>query len=185
MKTSLRDAMLNQRLALTQDEVHMFSVSLLEQLIHNARIHNARTIGLFHPIKNEPNLLGMTHLFPDKQFYLPKVHDGRMDYVVYHEAHSQMLSPLEKSPLNILEPIGHTYYELPLDVILIPALAIDMNFHRLGFGKGFFDAYLARLRPKHVLAVIYPFQYVNTLPHEAHDERVDDVVIASLTTVNQ
>jgi 5-formyltetrahydrofolate cyclo-ligase len=185
MKSTLREMMLAQRLALTPDDVHAFSASLLQQLMHDSRITHARTIGLFHPIKHEPNLLGITHLFPNKQVYLPKVHDGVMDYVLYHEAYGQICSPLERSDLNIMEPAGQSYFKEPLDVILIPALAIDHQRHRLGFGKGFFDAYLARLRPKHVLAVIYPFQYVKTLPHEAHDERVDDVLIANLTTVNQ
>ncbi len=185
MKTPLRASLLSQRLSLSDDDVHHYSMSLIHQLIHDPRILNAQSIGLFHPIKNEPNLLSMIDTFPTKQFYLPKVHDATMDYVLYRDAHTHDVAPLEKSELNIMEPIGTTYRQHPLDVLLIPALAIDTHFNRLGFGKGFFDAYLKRCRPTVVIAVIYPFQYVNALPHEAHDQRVDDVVVASLTTARQ
>jgi 5-formyltetrahydrofolate cyclo-ligase len=159
----------------------VLSVSLIEQLMQDTRILSANTIGLFHPIKKEPNLLPLMSIFPTKQFYLPKVHGQSMDYVLYRDSYAETSTPLQLSELNIHEPIGTTYLQHPLDVVLIPALAIDANLHRLGFGKGFFDAFLSRLRPKHVIAVIYPFQYVNALPYEDHDQRVDDVLIASST----
>lgn len=180
MKASLRDHMLTQRLALSQQERDAYALSLIEQVAHHPAFLHAKTVGLYHPIKHEPNLLPLMQRAPHHMFYLPKVFGSTMDFVAFDAN-----TPLEKSALGIMEPILNTVYHTPLDLLIIPALAIDHQRHRLGYGKGFFDAYLTRLRPKHILAVIYPFQYVKALPVEGHDQQVDDVLIANLTSTHQ
>jgi 5-formyltetrahydrofolate cyclo-ligase len=87
--------------------------------------------------------------------------------------------PLLKSDLNILEPKHSPTFHKNLDLLIVPGLAFTRSGYRLGFGKGFFDAYLQHNRPRHVIGVLYPFQLVTTMPLDAHDQIVDSLLIAN------
>jgi len=60
-------------------------------------------------------------------------------------------------------------------VWLVPGLAFDRNGNRLGRGKGYFDALLARA-PGVKIALTHDFQLLNEVPTEAHDVRMDFIV---------
>lgn len=64
-----------------------------------------------------------------------------------------------------------------LDFALVPALAVDRDGFRLGYGAGYFDKLLAGrgARPYCVTALPAAF-VVESLPHEAHDVPVDLVI---------
>lgn len=56
----------------------------------------------------------------------------------------------EQSAWGIWEPIPSTCLELHAkdwDVVLVPLLAIDLHGHRVGYGKGFYDRFLAEVKP--------------------------------------
>jgi 5-formyltetrahydrofolate cyclo-ligase len=65
------------------------------------------------------------------------------------------------------------------DVLVVPLLAFDRAGYRLGYGGGFYDRTLARLREiKPVVAVgmAYAAQEVPLVPHDANDQRLDFVM---------
>lgn len=62
------------------------------------------------------------------------------------------------------------------DIVLVPLLAFDRDGYRLGYGGGFYDRTLARLRAiKSILAigVAYDEQRVDAVPRDRYDEPVD------------
>lgn len=64
-----------------------------------------------------------------------------------------------------------------LDVVIAPGVAFDRSGRRLGYGAGFYDRLLTRLRPgTPVVAVAFATQVVDALPEEPHDLRVAAVV---------
>lgn len=64
-----------------------------------------------------------------------------------------------------------------VDLMLIPACAVDLAGHRLGWGRGFFDRALASLaRRPPVFAVVFEADVVDTVPVEPHDEPVTGAV---------
>ncbi|MBA2127054.1 5-formyltetrahydrofolate cyclo-ligase [Hyphomicrobium methylovorum] len=68
------------------------------------------------------------------------------------------------------------------DVVLVPLLAFDARGYRLGYGGGFYDRTLARLRKiKPVIAVglAYDELRVDAVPVESYDERLDWVLTPS------
>jgi 5-formyltetrahydrofolate cyclo-ligase len=71
-----------------------------------------------------------------------------------------------------------------VDLLIVPAAAVDGEGVRLGWGKGFYDRTLAGLthRPP-VYAVIYDSEVVDLVPREAHDQPVDGVVTPTRTVV--
>lgn len=62
------------------------------------------------------------------------------------------------------------------ELLLIPALAVDRMGNRLGRGKGYFDRELSVLLGSKVYAVCFEDEFLETLPSEAHDQRVSGVV---------
>jgi 5-formyltetrahydrofolate cyclo-ligase len=68
------------------------------------------------------------------------------------------------------------------DVVLVPLLAFDSRGYRLGYGGGFYDRTLQRLRKlKPIIAVglAYDEQKVDAVPAESYDERLDWVLTPS------
>jgi 5-formyltetrahydrofolate cyclo-ligase len=66
--------------------------------------------------------------------------------------------------------------EVEPDVLLVPMLAFDRKGYRLGYGGGFYDRTLAKLRSfKKVTAigVAYAGQEIDAVPHDTHDQPLD------------
>lgn len=78
--------------------------------------------------------------------------------------------PLPDKP--VLEP----------DVVLVPLLAFDAAGYRLGYGGGFYDRTLHRLRaikPAVAVGIAYDELKVDAVPHQSYDERLDWVLTPS------
>lgn len=68
------------------------------------------------------------------------------------------------------------------DIVLVPLLAFDNHGFRLGYGGGFYDRSLARLRamkPIIAVGIGYDEQRVDAVPHADYDERLDWVLTPS------
>lgn len=67
-----------------------------------------------------------------------------------------------------------------VDVLVVPAVAVDLRGMRLGRGGGSYDRALAALaalaKPAPVVALVHDEEIVETVPSEAHDRGVDVVV---------
>ena len=69
-----------------------------------------------------------------------------------------------------------------IDVVLAPGVAFDTSGRRIGYGGGFYDRLIPRLRPgTPVIAAAYALQVVPEVPETSHDVRVDAVVTESGT----
>jgi 5-formyltetrahydrofolate cyclo-ligase len=56
---------------------------------------------------------------------------------------------IKKNTWNIPEPInGIPIVTKQIDVVFVPLLAFDDSGHRVGYGKGFYDKFLANCKPE-------------------------------------
>ena len=84
-------------------------------------------------------------------------------------------------PLVIREPLPEAPVLDP-DVVLGPLLAFDTRGYRLGYGGGFYDRTLARLRalkPIASIGIAFDEQKVDAVPHVDYDERLDWILTPS------
>ena len=82
---------------------------------------------------------------------------------------------MEPGPLRTLHPAAGSQEMIP-NLLIIPMLAFDADGYRLGWGGGFYDRTLAKLRAeKEVIAVGAAFaaQQVDKVPRDQHDARLD------------
>ncbi|HET6390068.1 5-formyltetrahydrofolate cyclo-ligase [Hyphomicrobium sp.] len=82
---------------------------------------------------------------------------------------------------GIAEPLDDKP-EVEPDVVLVPLLAFDARGYRLGYGGGFYDRTLRRLRklkPVVAVGIAYDEQRVDAVPAESYDEKLDWVLTPS------
>lgn len=68
------------------------------------------------------------------------------------------------------------------DIVLVPLLAFDARGYRLGYGGGFYDRTLARLKrakPTVAVGLAYDEQMIEAMPHNEYDQRLDWVLTPS------
>jgi 5-formyltetrahydrofolate cyclo-ligase len=83
--------------------------------------------------------------------------------------------PMEPGAWNIPVPRGAAAEVAP-DVLLVPMLAFDSGGYRLGYGGGFYDRTLERLRrdkPVIAVGIAYAGQEVHQVPRGPHDQPLD------------
>ena len=88
---------------------------------------------------------------------------------------------MEAAAWGIAEPTADKP-EVDPEIVLVPLLAFDARGYRLGYGGGFYDRTLARLRAKQPVVAIglaYDEQKVDEVPVEAYDQRLDWVLTPS------
>ncbi len=84
---------------------------------------------------------------------------------------------LEERGLGFCEPARSAPDAAPLDLIVVPAIAVDPSGHRIGYGAGYYDRTLPRYCPPAVsIAVAYDWQLVAEVPTTEGDVPVDWVV---------
>lgn len=88
---------------------------------------------------------------------------------------------MEAAAWGIAEPMADKP-EVEPDVVLVPLLAFDANGFRLGYGGGFYDRTLAKLRAKKKVVAVglaYDELKVDAVPIESYDQRLDWVLTPS------
>jgi 5-formyltetrahydrofolate cyclo-ligase len=86
--------------------------------------------------------------------------------------------PTIKGSMNIDRPDDTAPIVEP-DVLIVPMLAFDRSGFRLGYGGGYYDRTLEKLRAKKTIIAIgaaYAAQEVAAVPHDGHDQPLDYIV---------
>ncbi|MFC8304588.1 5-formyltetrahydrofolate cyclo-ligase [Specibacter sp. NPDC057265] len=103
--------------------------------------------------------------------------DGHLDWVYSRGG------PEQPGLFGISEMVGEVVPASvfrKVNLLLVPAAAVDHSGMRMGWGRGYFDRALASLEdPPPVFAVVYDDEVRTTVPSESHDRPVDGVVTPS------
>ena len=84
--------------------------------------------------------------------------------------------PLYVNNFGILEP-KNSKTEIVPDLILVPLVAFDNQLNRIGYGKGYYDRSLEKIKKINKntisLGIAYSFQRSNNIPVKKHDFKLD------------
>ena len=163
-KSDLRLRFKSQRKTLDIDKI---SVELCRKIRELEVYKCAKNVMIFYPLKYEINLLDL--ICDDKNFYLPKVSGDKILVCPYCE-------DLKKSCFGVLEPCSAPVDADILDLVFVPALAVDGENYRLGYGGGFYDRFLSENPKLYSVVPIAKEFCVADLPHENFDVRVNRIV---------
>jgi 5-formyltetrahydrofolate cyclo-ligase len=87
-------------------------------------------------------------------------------------------APLDRGQWGIREPKPEAPEVAP-DIMLVPLLAFDRRGHRIGFGAGYYDMTIHRIRalkPVIAIGIAFAAQEVPQVPVTPRDERLDLVL---------
>lgn len=158
---------LPERLKIQYD--HQIIASLAKLII------KAQKIAIFHPKIHEINLLNLINNHLNKKFLLPRIKHNILNF--HHVNSGDELDYHLK--YKLYEPKIDHLKMIP-DIIICPILSFDKNKHRLGYGGGYYDRTLAKLKDQQhkltIIGVAYNLQEDELLPNLAHDIPLDFIV---------
>ncbi len=106
--------------------------------------------------------------------------DGLLDWIV-----ASPDGDITEGMFGLPEPVGEVLGPIAVndvDLMVIPAAAIDRRGMRLGWGRGFFDKTIGSMeRCPPVYAVVYDSEVLDEVPSDRHDQPVTGVVTPTQT----
>ena len=144
--------------------------------------HNIKTASLYYPINNEIAPFEFTKYFEERKIVMSMpVVDIKKKSMLFRKWSPK--DELTIGPLGNLEPTHEKEIIFP-QIMIVPMLMFDREFFRLGYGGGYYDKTIIKLK-KHfqkqnfffiTVGLAYSAQEINKLPREKHDMNLDYIV---------
>ena len=174
-KQELRAHIRQLKRAMTEEQIQQASERLGVLFAASEAYQQAKTIYGYLPYNQEVRTTAMLQKALDdgKRVAVPKCYGEEMRFIYLED-----LSQVEKGYCGIPEPIadGPVAHD-PTALVLMPGMAFDPQGHRIGYGGGFYDKFLAK-ESHPTLALCYDFQVFESLETEEFDIPVDCVLWA-------
>jgi 5-formyltetrahydrofolate cyclo-ligase len=148
-----------------------------EEGLRLARLWRPRIVSAFHPLRDEPDTLLLLTALAEEGFStaLPVI-VGRGSPLIFRRWRPG--EPTREASMSVREPLEEAPVVDP-DLLFVPLACFDRRGHRIGYGAGFYDLTLARLRamkPVRAAGVAYGVCEIAAVPYESHDQTLDAVV---------
>jgi len=168
------------RQALSKAEIRRRSAMIAERVLALDVFRSAGVVMLYLPVRNEVDMtLAVKHCLNDgKTLVLPRM-DYDADRIVAHRV-EDLVGQLVLARMDLMEPDpARTAVVAPeaVDLVVVPGLAFDRCGNRIGWGRGYYDAFLASAGARATrVGVAYGFQVVEAIEHDGHDVPMDCIV---------
>lgn len=117
--------------------------------------------------------------YTKKSLFLPRVNGDDLEVLPY------VPNEIKSGAFKIDEPTGCDIVDIAtIDLIVVPAVALDRKCNRVGRGKGFYDR-LLRYAHAPKIGVCYGFQLFDEVDVEPHDIPLDVVISPSQVIINK
>ena len=173
-KKALRREIGAKKRAMSVAEIEQASLRLSDSFFATELYKNANSIYAYLSYNQEvrTETIILRALADGKRVAVPKVYGEEMRFLWIDG-----LDKIAPGAYNIPEPIADEPVADDLTaLVLMPGLAFDPEGHRLGYGGGFYDRYLAEQPDHPLVALCYGFQMFDHLETEAHDIPVNLVI---------
>jgi 5-formyltetrahydrofolate cyclo-ligase len=180
VKAELRKRMRGLRNSTPESAILARSAKIIERLEATDAVKAAKSIALFWPItsRHEVDLRAFDESIRKRaKVAYPTIDaEHRMTFRFVDDP-----SAMTDAGMGFLQPAESAPLAEALDVIIVPALAVDPRGHRLGYGAGYYDRALAAMPAATSIAVAFDFQLLAEIPITATDVAVKWIVTDSRT----
>ncbi|MDC0469187.1 5-formyltetrahydrofolate cyclo-ligase [Candidatus Pelagibacter sp.] len=172
-KSAIRKKLISLRKKKYKSNIELNPNKLIE-LIDKQKL-NSKIIGCYYPFNYELDILNILEALVNKKYILslPKIlKNNEMNFFKW-----SIYDPLEINTYGIPEPISDK--KIDPNILLIPLVGFDNKLNRLGYGGGYYDRYLSKVKLyKTVLkiGVGFSFQKVKNLPINKYDQKLDYII---------
>ena len=177
-KIELRKAMRQMRNQLDYDKVQLNSKRIFDQILNHSIYMQSQCVFSYASFRNEVDTTDFHKriLSDGKTLALPKVlTKERMEFFKITD-----LNQLIKSSLGIFEPDETCEIVSPSNIhslMILPGLAYDPYFNRLGYGGGYYDRYLEKYSKNIICCGVgFQCQMIEKVPTMPYDQLMDYIV---------
>lgn len=173
-KKEIRKFIKNMKILMSDEEVIKKSLQIQNLLMEQEEFKKADSIYIYINYNQEVITTDIIEkcLNDGKNVYVPKIHD---DNIKFHQIYS-ITTDLAPGAYGILEPTTHLPDDRRDGLLIMPGLAFDREFHRIGYGGGFYDKYLTLPNSHIKLALAYDFQVFDSITTDEYDKKVDMII---------
>ncbi|MDQ3037507.1 MAG: 5-formyltetrahydrofolate cyclo-ligase, partial [Myxococcota bacterium] len=176
VKAELRQRMRTVRRAIPAEARSERSARIWERVLARPEWERARTVMLFISMRTEVDTATAASAAraAGKRVVAPRMNE---DVLEVREWRAEDV-PVESGAMRVPEPPEHAPRVDPgeVDLVIVPALALDERGARIGYGAGFYDRLLPSLSRATRIGVVFDFQLVGEVPETEGDARVQVVV---------
>jgi len=147
---------------------HLFNI------LKKAKISN-KVVGGYYPFNYEIDVIKILEELEKKKYQisLPKIKkNSQMNFFCW-----SIKDPLSINKFGIPEPTSDKMV-IP-SILLVPLVAFDKNLNRIGYGEGFYDRYIKKIKKNKKIITIglaYSFQEIREVPTNQYDMNLDFIV---------
>jgi 5-formyltetrahydrofolate cyclo-ligase len=176
-KRALRAELRERRQNLTSTERQAATAGITRNLVDLTTDLSARSVACYLSTTIEPDTRPFVNwaVAQGLRVLLPVSRDdGLLDWTTGDgETETEGLFGMPEAVGELLGPIAIN----DVDLILVPAAAVDASGMRMGWGRGYFDKTLGSMEKcPPVYAVVFDGELVDEVPRERHDQPVDGAV---------
>ena len=175
-KTEMRRHYLELRKSRPQELLRSASDAICTRVLSLPQLADCKTVMLYISFGAEAD----THVLAEKL-----IAQGKTVCAPRCDARSLSMTPycfdgissLREGAYGILEPEPTKPAELcEIDCVLVPGCVFGRNFHRIGYGKGYYDRFLRRLHHALKIGLCYDFCLTERVAAEPLDVPMDMIV---------
>lgn len=173
-KKALRREISAQKRSMTAEQIESASRRLADQLFATDAYQQAQSIYGYLSYNQEVRTESILRraMIDGKRVAVPKVYGDDMKFIWIED-----LDLVAPGYYDIPEPIADgPVADDEMALVLMPGLAFDPEGHRIGYGGGFYDRYLAAHHDHKLVALCYDFQIFDHLDTDVHDIPVNLVI---------
>lgn len=172
-KDEIRAAAVSGRRALSHEDITEKSRAISTRLM--PFLEKAGTVMCYIAAFNEPRTADIIQRLFDagKKIVVP-VSDASTCTI--HPSYLTSPDRLVRGEYGIPEPAEFIPADIgDIDISVIPGIAFDRSGMRIGFGKGYYDRFLAEFSGTKI-GLCYELQLYDSIPHDSHDIPMDIII---------
>jgi 5-formyltetrahydrofolate cyclo-ligase len=174
-KKILRKEMLLKRSKLLNYAKKKYDAWICNALWNNIKKHQFKKVHCYLPMGTEIDITPLIYnmLHNGITVVTPKTLPNRkLQHLVLAS-----LNELEQGLFGTQYPANSNEFLGTYDLIIVPGLAFNSLNYRLGYGGGYYDNFMEQHPNSKKIGICYPFQVVDTIPLEAHDLQLDEILV--------
>ena len=179
-KNQIRDLIRIERKKHSKVEIDVASRKICESISTFTVFQNASTLFLYAalPLEVQTKELVTVAKCAGKKIAFPKISTISQEMEFYVVDDLESLEVCTYGKLKLLEPKPEEHKSIipnSNDLMIVPGVAFDHKKHRIGYGGGYYDRYLAKY-PVYTIGVGFEFQLLGSIEVEAHDIMLRNIV---------
>jgi 5-formyltetrahydrofolate cyclo-ligase len=184
-KSTIRRRILKRRNSLSNLQIYKKSSVIQNQIVNSSKFKLSNVIAAYFPTGSEvrTEYLMYVALKNQKVLALPRT---ERDKIVFCQVSTIEIKEdkLITGKFGIKEPAQSSKILENIDLLIVPGLAFDKNGYRLGYGKGYYDRFIAKKKYLFSIGLAFEFQLLNNdLPHCDFDQKINAVITEKRTLV--